>query len=99
VAQKELGLRADQPFRKSSRLDQKKLVPARRRRPSGRSSRNGRGSVQCRVMPRARSARVIARVESGRTCPLVRGPPYGFTRSASVIFARPAMSETRFVCS
>src|SRR5204863_744557 len=31
VAQKELGLRADQPFRKSSRLDQKEPVPARSR--------------------------------------------------------------------
>ena len=64
VAQKEFGLRADQPFRKSSRLDQKEPMPSRGRRLLG-----GRHDVeQCHTLD---ALRMVARQSVGDPRPAV----------------------------
>jgi hypothetical protein len=69
VAQKEFRLRADQPFRKSSRPDQKRTGANSRSPPSGRSSRNGRGSARCQAVPYARCAQDGRAPIGGRPAP------------------------------
>ena len=69
VAQKEFRLRAYQPFRKSSRPVQKRTGASSRSPPSGRSSRNGRGSARCQAVPYARCAQDGRAPIGGRPAP------------------------------